>query len=291
MNKKTYKISLILFPLFILLITFRCYCLDVPPLTGYVNDYARMMSPSVKATLEKELRHFEEAESTQIVILTIPSLGGEVLEEFSIKVADKWKIGHKGKDNGVIILVAKEERKIRIEVGKGLEGILTDLIAGRIIDMVIKPRFKRGDFDGGFVSGIHAIMDAVKGEFKGETKKSVPYHRRDTSPLWTLVIFLGVIIFVIGRFSKILSGILGAFGLPALAFFIFAPHLIFLILLGFIGLFAGILLPLIFHGSHIRRGGIHSGYWGVGSGMDLGSTGGFDGGGGEFGGGGASGDW
>ncbi|MEW6586145.1 MAG: TPM domain-containing protein, partial [Nitrospirota bacterium] len=96
------------------------HALDVPPLQGYVNDYAGMMSSRTKTTLENELRSFEQTDSTQIVILTIPSLEGEVLEEFSIKVADAWKIGQATKDNGVILLVAKQERKIRIEVGRGL---------------------------------------------------------------------------------------------------------------------------------------------------------------------------
>jgi hypothetical protein len=111
--------------------------LDVPPLKGRVNDYAGMISPGVRAQLEMELKDFEQSDSTQIVILTIESLEGESLEEFSIKVAETWKIGQKGKDNGAILLVAKKDRKTRIEVGRGLEGKLTDLTAGRIVQLVI----------------------------------------------------------------------------------------------------------------------------------------------------------
>ena len=118
------------------------YALDVPKLQGYVNDYGNMISQSVRTELENELKSFEQTDSTQIVILTIPSLEGEVVEDFSIKVAESWKIGQKNKDNGVIFLVAKQERKMRIEVGRGLESRLTDLMAGRIIDLVVKPRFK-----------------------------------------------------------------------------------------------------------------------------------------------------
>ena len=149
------------------------HALDVPPLQGYVNDYANMLSPSVKAGIENELKAFEQTDSTQIVILTIPSLEGEVIEEFGIKVGDAWKIGQKTKDNGLIFIVSNGDRKMRIEVGRGLEGRMTDLMAGRIIDLVIKPRFKRGDFDGGVVAGVHAMIDATRGEFKPE-----PNHRR-----------------------------------------------------------------------------------------------------------------
>jgi len=145
--------------------------LDVPPLKYRVNDYANMISPGVRAQLEKELKDFEQSDSTQIVILTIESLEGESLEEFSIKVAETWKIGRKGKDNGAVLLVAKKDRKTRIEVGRGLEGRLTDLTAGRIVQLVINPQFKRGDFDGGFSSGIRAMIDATRGEFKADNAR------------------------------------------------------------------------------------------------------------------------
>jgi uncharacterized protein len=150
------------------------HALDIPNLRGYVNDYADMISPSVKAELENELRAFEQTDSTQIVILTVPSLEGEVIEDFSIKAAEAWKIGQKGKDNGVILTVAKQERKLRIEVGRGLEGKLTDLMAGRIIDLVIKPKFKRGDLNEGFIAGVHALIDATRGEFKIDEKRRPP---------------------------------------------------------------------------------------------------------------------
>ena len=116
----------ILYPAFILffifLLTLSAHALDVPKVQGYVNDYADMISAPAKAALENELKAFEQTDSTQIVILTIPSLEGEVIEDFGIKVAEAWKIGQKGKDNGVIFLVSKQDKKIRIEVGRGLEG-------------------------------------------------------------------------------------------------------------------------------------------------------------------------
>src|SRR4030042_1728537 len=133
-------LSLLIF--FLWCLPYSACALEVPKLQGYVNDYAGMISPPAKSKIEEKLRAFEQSDSIQIVILTVPSLEGENIEEFGIKVGEAWKIGKKGKDNGILFIVSKQERKIRIEGGYGLEGNLTDLIAGRIIDQVIKPRFK-----------------------------------------------------------------------------------------------------------------------------------------------------
>lgn len=264
--------------------------LDVPQLTGYVNDYAGMISPSVKASLEDELKAFEQSDSTQIVILTIPSLKNEVLEEYSIKVAEKWKIGQKGKDNGIIVLVAKQERKIRIEVGRGLEGRLTDLMAGRIIDLVIKPRFKRGDFDGGFTAGIHSLIDATRGEFKVEEKRKAGGNDK-FSGFFAFLFFNAIIVFIIGGISRILGGIVGAICLPLLVELFFHPGLIAVIVLGIIGFVAGYFLStLSFAARRSGSGGFDESYTGGGF-SSGGGFNGFSGGGGGFGGGGASGDW
>ena len=128
----------------LLLLPLTAVALDVPHATGYVNDRAGLLSPSTRLKLEHFLEKFEKSDSTQIAVLTIPSLEGESLEEYSLKVAEQWGIGQKGKDNGALLLIAKAERKVRIEVGYGLEGRLTDLLAGRIIDYEITPRFKQG---------------------------------------------------------------------------------------------------------------------------------------------------
>ena len=266
------------------------YALDVPPLRGYVNDYANMMSSQTRAKVEGELKALEQSDSTQLVVLTIPSLQGEALEDFSIKVAETWKIGQKGKDNGIILLVASQERKIRIEVGRGLEGRLTDLTAGRIIDLVIKPRFKRGDYDGGFIAGVHALVDAARGEFKAEGRP-VPARKRQGSPVPAMLIFGAIVLFTLGRISRVLGGAAGAVGLPGLAYLTLGSSMITLILLGVLGLFLGIFLPTFFSGRHGGGGGgffYTGGSWG--SGGDSGGSG-FGGGGGGFGGGGASGDW
>jgi uncharacterized protein len=275
------------------------YALDVPPLLGYVNDYANIMSPSTRAMLETELKAFEQSDSTQMVILTIPSLQGEVLEEFSIKVAEKWKIGQQGKDNGLILLVANQERKIRIEVGRGLEGKLTDLMAGRIIDFVIKPSFKRGDYNGGFVAGMHALIDATRGEFKAEPR---PLKRkRSPLPLFTFIIFGWIFWIFLGKISRGLGAAAGAIGLPAMAYHFLTPPIFLLIILGVVGLFFGWMMPMLFTGggrsfsspkrAHRRYLGGLGSYGGGWSGGGSDSGGGFSGGGGDFGGGGASGDW
>jgi len=277
------------------LVSSMAFALRVPQLQSYVNDYAGMISSQTKAELENELKAFEQTDSTQVVILTIPSLEGEDLEEFSIRVADTWKIGQKNKDNGIILLVAQQERKLRIEVGRGLEGRLTDLMAGRIIDLVMKPRFKRGDFDGGFLAGVHALMDGVRGEFHADDRQHVQKTDK-ISQFLSLLLFGIIMIVVLGGLSRVIAGISGAVGLPLLAQTVFPVGIILTVILGIVGLIAGLLIPFILAaGRRSRRGGVWPGggmYWGGGGisgGGDFG--GGFSGGGGGFGGGGASGGW
>jgi len=141
--------------------------LDIPSATGYVNDRAGLLSPETELKLEQFLQEFEQTDSTQIVVLTIPSIESEVLENYALRVLETWGVGQKSKDNGALLLVAKAERRMRIEVGYGLEGRLTDLLAGRIIDNEISPRFKQGDFDGGIIAGVVAMAEAVRGEYQG----------------------------------------------------------------------------------------------------------------------------
>ena len=148
----------------------QVFALSAPPLTAHVNDYAHMLSRQTAEELEQRLSEFEQTDSTQIVVLTIPSLEGENLEEFSIKVAEAWKVGWKGVDNGVILLIARDDRKVRIEVGRGLEGKLTDLVSGRIIRNNITPGFRAGDFDKGVRDGVQAIIEVVRGEYKSDDR-------------------------------------------------------------------------------------------------------------------------
>ena len=164
--------------------------LDVPQPAGYVTDRADMLSAATEQRLERYLRSFEESDSTQIAVLTIPALEGEVPTEYALRVAETWGIGQKEQDNGALLLVARDDHKIRIEVGYGLEGRLTDLLTGRIIDNEIAPRFKQGDFDGGISTGVVAMVQAVRGEYQGEAR---PAAKRKRSPFGLLffLFFLG----------------------------------------------------------------------------------------------------
>jgi len=289
------------FILLVCCLPIAAYGLDVPRLQGYVNDYAGMISSSAKSKIEEGLKAFEQSDSTQIVILTIPSLEGENLEEFSIKVAEAWKIGQQLKDNGIILLVSKQERKIRIEVGRGLEGRLTDLMAGRIIDQVIKPRFQQGDFDGGFIAAASALIAATRGEFKAE-QRPIQRGQKGFPPFLTFLLFLGIFVLILGSLSRVLGGIAGATGLPSLVHLTVVPvGILAIILLALVGFGIGFFLPSLFSSGgrkdrsrKHRRGGFFYSPWmgghSIGSG-GFGGGGGFSGGGGSFGGGGASGGW
>lgn len=191
--------SMCRFVLFILLLLLplNVAALEVPKATGYVNDRAGLISSSTELKIENFLRGFEGSDSTQLVILTVESLEGEALEEYSLKVAENWKLGQKDKDNGALLLIAKQERKIRIEVGYGLEGKLTDLLTGRIIDNEISPRFKAGDFEGGVVAGISAMAEAVRGEYTG-TGTTARKKKRNPWGSLALLLFLGPGLMLLG---------------------------------------------------------------------------------------------
>ncbi len=278
--------------------------LPVPPLNAHINDYAHMISERAAGELERELAELEKTDSTQVVVLTIPGLEGENVEDFSIKVAEAWKIGSKGVDNGVILLIVRDDRKVRIEVGRGLEGKLTDLVSGRIIRNSIIPRFKAGDFDGGVKAGVGAIVEAARGEYRAEGREP-GQGRRGTTPIFTLLIFLFIALVFAGALSKIFGAAVGTVGLPIAAKLSF-PALSYPILggLALLGLVIGLLIHTIFGGGG-RGGGGGGGFpgggflggflgglfFGGGSSSGGDSSGGFFGGGGDFGGGGASGDW
>lgn len=139
--------------------------LDVPPLTGRVVDLADVLAPATEAALAAQLAAHEDSTSNQVVVLTIPSLEGEVLEPYATRVFRTWGLGQADRDNGVLLLVAVADRELRIEVGYGLEGALTDATAGSIIRGEIVPRFRDGDFDAGVVAGVQAILGAIDGSY------------------------------------------------------------------------------------------------------------------------------
>ena len=276
--------------LIILAVTVSANALDVPQLTGRVNDYAAMLTPEAKASIENKLANLERSDSTQIVVLTIPSLEGDALEDFSIRVAEKWKIGQKKIDNGAILLIVKNDRKIRIEVGRGLEGKLTDLKSRRVISEQIRPKFKAGDFSGGIEAGINALISIVKGEFQsadapaGNKEKS-----SESGGGFIFIIILIFIIFIVGKMSKILGAAAGGIGAPVVGASIFGAAGFGLLGLGIAGLIIGLIISLIARSSGGGGGGFFPGGGGFGSSGGGDSI--FSGGGGDFGGGGASGDW
>ena len=173
--------------------------LEVPPLSGRVVDLAHVLSPGSIRLLEHSLQVLEQNDSTQIVVLTIPSLDGASLEEYALKAAETWKIGQKGLDNGALLLVAVNDRKVRIETGYGLEGKLTDLVAGRIVREKIVPAFRRGDFDQGVIDGVSTMIAVVKGEYAGKADSARRSGKQDPGGF---LIFLIVGLFFIGNVFK-----------------------------------------------------------------------------------------
>ena len=187
-------------------------------------------------------RNWRQLDATQIVVLTIPSLDGDSLEDFSIRVAEQWKIGQKNLDNGAILLIAKADRKLRIEVGYGLEGRLTDLMAGRIISTIIVPRFKAGQIDQGVLDGVQAMIGVVRGEF---TATEAPSRgrgqgQRSANGLFGLMLAL-FFLNVLGRLRRSLGALAGAVIVPIIGSAIFGFSLTLLALLIPAGIAAGLL--------------------------------------------------
>jgi len=274
-------------------LTAPSFALDVPPLTGRVVDLAHVLPPNTVESLTARLKAHEETTSNQVTVLVLPSLEEEPLESFSHRVATTWKLGQKGTDNGVLLLVAMKERKIRIEVGYGLEGTLTDARSAQIIRSEIVPRFRAGDVPGGVAAGVDAILKTIEGTYQA-SDKTAPGLDSDAMGQVVVAVIVGLIV-GLGLMSvhRLLGPVAGT-GLSV----VLAPWLVPALITGGVTL---LLLTLISAtGAGGRGRGRHggddwvwyssrSGGWGGGS---FGSGGGgFSGGGGDFGGGGASGNW
>lgn len=184
------KITLITF-IFPVLLSLHSYAFTIPPnATSYVHDAAGVLPADVNRQLDSELRGFDKTTSTQIVVAIFKSLEGESLEDLSLKLAETWKIGRKGNDNGVLFSVFLNDRKMRIETGYGLEGVLTDYVSQQIIREVVAPHFKVGNAAEGVVAGAQAIMRATRGEFAAQDGAAT-----DSNPLG--IVFLAIFIVVI----------------------------------------------------------------------------------------------
>lgn len=279
------------FPLFLLLLS--CFivfqpslllCQSVPTLSARVVDLAEILEQSQEATLVNTLTEFEKKTGSQIVVLTVASLQGSSIEQFSIEVAENWKIGRTGVDDGILLLVAPKERKTRIEVGRGLEGAVPDVLAYRIIQEYMIPAFKQGNYDQGVIEAVNALISLIEGEALPPPK----VRQNDFSSNSVTLLLVGFMFFslilaevserFIGRFlGRFLVGLSSSFIVFFLSGLALAVFTFFIIIFFSIGRGR--------RGRYPRYGGgfsIGGGSFGSGS---------FGGGGGSFSGGGASGSW
>ena len=270
---------------------------EVPALRSPVTDLTGTLTPGQVAALEAKLRAFEQAKGSQVAVLVVPTTQPEEIEQYSIRVGEAWKLGRKGIDDGAILLVAREDRKVRIEVGYGLEGVLPDAIANRIIDQDIVPKFRSGDYYGGITTGVDRMLRVIEGEPLPEPERRGTAHGSgglgQFLPL--LLIFALVGGSILRRLFGRVGGALATGGLVG-----FVTWLIIRIVA--ISAFAGVVAFVFaivggmgggsggrgwYSGRHGRGIGLPGGFGGGG----FGGGGGFSGGGGGFGGGGASGGW
>ncbi|MSR76742.1 MAG: hypothetical protein EXS63_00730 [Candidatus Omnitrophica bacterium] len=247
----------------------RAFALEIPEHPqGYISDYAQILSDQARIFLQNTLKNFESSTSHQIVVVTFPSLDGQSLEDFSIHLAEKWKVGQKKYDNGLILLIFKNDQKMRIEVGYGLESRLPDALCGQIIREVIAPNFKLGQYDQGVIQGVRAIMEATQGEDylgpKGSSQPSFLF----SFIVWSFLLFMGIdfaryVYYAVSRHQY--------------------PHRY-----GFLEWWIHFAIIWFILRVMMTSGGSYSSSSGGSSG---GGGGGFSGVGGSFGGGGASGGW
>ncbi|MGJ4897092.1 TPM domain-containing protein [Bradyrhizobium oligotrophicum] len=287
--------------LFVCLATIVLADVAVPQLTGRVVDQTGTLSSSDIAGLTQKLKDLETRKGSQVAVLIVPTTQPETIEQFSLRVAEAWKIGRKKVDDGALLVIAKNDRKLRIEVGYGLEGSLTDVTARRIIDEVITPRFRSGDFAGGIDAGVDRIIGVINGESLPVPQPQASHGTDldiDTISSFAPVAFFGAI-FIGGVLRALFGRLLGSLATGG-ALGILTWVLVGSITLALLSSVAGIVIAFIAGGlsssmptSGGRRGsgwssGSSSGGWSSGSSSDSGS---FSGGGGSFGGGGASGNW
>ena len=265
----------------------------VPPLTKRVTDLTATLRPDEQARLEARLREFEDRKGSQIAVLIVPTTQPESIEQYAIRVAEQWKLGRKKVDDGAILVAAKDDRALRIEVGYGLEGVLNDATAKRIISEVITPRFKEGDFYGGIDAGTERMLRVIVGEALPEPQRGSPTGGvADIQQLLPIAIVLAVVLggvlrAMLGRLpgAALTAGVIGLVtwflaGVMFIAVIAAAIGFAFTLLTGGMGRGGG------WYGGHGHGGFRGGGFRGGGFG-----GGGFGGGGGGFGGGGASGRW
>jgi uncharacterized protein len=265
----------------------------VPPLTARVTDLTGTLTREQQAGLERMLQEFEARKGSQLAVLMVPSTAPEAIEQYALRVAEQWKIGRKKVDDGAILVVAKDDRALRIEVGYGLEGALNDATANRIIRELIVPRFREGDFYGGINAGLDRMMRVIDGEPLPAPAKSAPAAQGETFQMLPVLLILALVA------GSILRAVLGRFlgaaatgGAVGFVAWILAGAMAMALLAGVVAFFFTLM-----GGGGRRLGGFPGMYGGGGFGRGGGwggggfGGGGFRGGGGGFGGGGASGRW
>jgi uncharacterized protein len=276
----------------------------IPELWGTrIHDEAHVLKQETIDQLEKKLKLYEDSTSNQMAILVFQSLEGEPIEEYSIRVAEKWKLGTKTNDNGVLLLVAIDDHKMRIEVGQGLEGVLTDAQSNRIIRNEMAPNFRRGDYDTGILAAVDSIIKAIGGEYSADDNGTNDLE--DMSLGWKIGLAIGIFIFLgifstLGLFTKgAMTWVLYFFLIPFYAIFmglLFSWYFLF----GYLVLYPLLRWMIIKSGMKLMDqtsgsgGGSRSSGWSSGSSWSSSSSSSgssFSGGGGSFGGAGSSGSW
>lgn len=263
----------------------------IPALSARVIDQTATLSADQRARLDAKLAGLERQKGAQIAVLIVASVGPETIEQYALRVVEAWKVGRKGVDDGALLLVAKNDRKLRIEVGYGLEGALNDATAKRIVSETISPRFKGGDFYGGIDAGVDAMITVVSGEPLPARRAPAATAPADGGVDIETLVFVGfVLVFVVGGVLRALLGRFLAAGVIGVVAGLAASLLISSLLLGVLAGIVAFVVSLFAGVSGIGGLGGRGG-WSSGSSWGGGSGGGFSGGGGSFGGGGASGGW
>jgi uncharacterized protein len=301
------RFPMLRFALGLTLFLFQSLCswaLEIPNLHERVTDLAGVLTPDQVTSLDAKLRDLETTDSTQVAVLIIPGLEGESLEDYSLRVVEAWKLGQKGRDNGALLFISMKDRKIRIEVGYGLEPTLTDARTNQIIRNDITPRFREGDFYGGVDAGITGIIQTVRGNYQPSPNSGSRTSRRKGGSLFNFIIVLLFPLFwILSSTGKWGGAIIGGGAGMLLPYTLLAHSLPLLLIGGVVGGGLGMLLGTLiragagsgqgrggFGGPFIPGGGGFGGF-GSGGGGFGGGGGGFSGGGGSFGGGGSSGSW
>jgi uncharacterized protein len=269
---------------------------EVPPLKARVTDLTGTLDFQQRDALERRLAAFESAKGSQIAVLIVPTTEQETIEQYSIRVVEQWKLGRKGVDDGALLLVAKNDRRMRLEVGRGLEGAVPDAVAKRITADIIAPYFRKGDFAGGITAGVERLIKVIEGEPLPAPADRSRSGSAGFEDIEFLLVIGFVMVFVVGGFLRAWLGRFGGSALVGGATGAIAWAIAGTMIAAIVVAIVAFIMSLF--GSFASRRGWTSGGsswggggWSSGGSWSGGDFGGFSGGGGDFGGGGASSSW